>query len=252
MKIKIFGDSFADNKNTGSPEFFGSSWPSLLEKNKLFDVKNYAMAGSGTHWSFDKCIKNTHDCDKVIFVVSHYHRWFVSDTLRSKLSEMQQHIMAAGDLKPANKFHKRAMNTAKEFFLYFENREFEYNAIALYCNYLRSLFGKDLLILQGVSGPETKELNKSNLQLDTNNQLELIKISKHENDYIFLDKKYHPDVRKDMEYDARNCHLTHWHSQMLYEKIVNWIDTNEFSLTTDDLLELDKQEASRIYCKKWV
>jgi len=250
MKVKIFGDSFADNTRNGSPDFYSRSWPSLLAKEKFLQVENYSRAGSGLHWSFNQCLQNSQDCDKIIFVGSHYYRWYLHESFHNQVPENGHHVMSAGGNPDLNTTHKKAVDAAMKFHLYFDNREFEYNSTAVYYQYLRHLFGKDILILQATNFPQ-EPVKDIPLQLDTDNQITLQDISVHEDDFIFVDKQYRPDVRGNMDYDARNCHITHWHSAMLYDKILNWLAGKEFSLTKKDLLRLNKQEASRMYCIKW-
>lgn len=244
MKIGIFGDSFADDKNGGTPLNRQQSWPSLLS-NK-FNVVNHSKAGSGVEYSLSKLFDFANRYDKLILIVTSPERLYINPDHHHKLlddNELYHHLRPV-DIKRRKKdiFFNKASDVALESFDIFNNTDFNNMRLALYIKALRDHFGQKLLLLSCTN--QNTMYNKS-LNAWAHNELNLIDIFYYENEKLFLDGKV------DWENDQRSCHLTHWHHNMLYSKILKWIYTNEFKLTKKDLVSLDKDQVIQGYFGKW-
>lgn len=244
MKIGIFGDSFADNKNGGTPFNQEVSWPSLLS-NK-FNLTNYSMAGSGVDYSLSKLFEFASKYDKLILTLTSPERLYINPDHHHKLrddNELYHHIRPA-DIRKRKKdvFFNKASDVALESFDIFNNTDFDNIRMALYIKALRYHFGEKLLLLSC-----TKMNTRYNIGFNAwaHNELSLIDIFYYENETLF------PDGKIDWDNDQRSCHLTHWHHNMLYSKIVKWIHTNKFKLTKKDLVSLNKDELIQGYFGKW-
>ena len=100
MKIGIFGDSFADNKNGGTPFNQEVSWPSLLS-NK-FNVTNYSKAGSGVEYSLSKLFEFASKYDKLILTLTSPVRLYINPDHHHKLrddNELYHHIRPPAIIK---------------------------------------------------------------------------------------------------------------------------------------------------------
>ena len=259
MKIGIFGDSFTDNKNGGDPIYQETAWPQLLA-NK-FDVTNYGMAGSGLEFSLDQIYHHADEFDKIIFVSTSPQRMMINEEHRHKLlNDDHDDMRLHHHLRPADssgrkvngkddKFYNRCLTVAQEYSDLFVNNDHLDQRVALVWKALKAHYGNKLLLLY-MAVPEVggyigqKYLRRYNIWPD--NEMSLYDICDYENDFIFGSNTY------EYEYDRRSCHITHWHHNMLYEKMVHWAWTGKFSLTQRDLVDLKLDEVySMYYGREW-
>lgn len=252
MKIAIFGDSFADCNRGGSSKNYDASWPALLRDNQDFEVHNYAKLGSGLDWSVNNCMKFQEGYEKIIFVFTNAERLTLNKEFHHKLDNPEQdmHIIPSFPVKSSNRFYNKIFNIASKYQYYFHQGDYVNNRTAAYYISLRKIFKNRILLLNATSLSAESTEKFSLLQSQPDNDLSLIDIFYHENKILFDGK----DPAKNQElwkYDSRSCHLTHWHHNIVYEKILEWIKKGKFSLTENDLLDLDVKEAQKQYIKEW-
>lgn len=246
MRIGIFGDSFADSKNGGTQFNQQESWPQLLANTKNIKVENYAVVGSGFEYSLSKLFEFGSRYDKLILTVTSPERLYINPDHHHKLlddNETFHHIRPA-DIQKRKKdiFFNKASDVALEHYNIFNNNDINNIRTALYIKALRDHFGGKILLLSCTN--QNTMYNKS-LNAWPHNELSLVDIFYYENKTLF------PDGKIDWKNDQRSCHLTHWHHNMLYSKILKWIHTNKFKLTKKDLVSLDKDEVIQGYFGKW-
>ena len=259
MKIGIFGDSFADNKTGREPIYQETSWPSLLS-NK-FDVTNYSKAGSGLEYSLEQIFLHADKFDKIIFVSTSPQRMMINEDHHHKLIQDEEddmtlwHHIRPGDLRERkvngkeDKFYNMALKVAQQYSDLFVKNDHLDMRVALIWKALKAHYGDKLLLLY-MAVPETggyigqKFLRRYNIWPD--NEMSLYDITDYENQLIFGKNPYNP------EYDRRSCHITHWHHNMLYEKMLRWIHSGEFSLTAKDLVEIKLEEIFEMYHGPWI
>jgi len=91
MKIAIYGDSYGShwiNNIPGDKIDRGLSWPELLAKEH--QVTNFSQGASSLFFSYQHFIKNHHNYDYNIFLVTQLHRLIVP---RNYHGEVYQHVI---------------------------------------------------------------------------------------------------------------------------------------------------------------
>jgi len=213
MKIAVYGDSFADERNIFYPNN-NYSWSNCL-RNKGYDVTNYGRCASSLMYSYKKFMNTYKEYDKIIFLVTGMARFEVKG-----LPEFDSYIVY-GILDSLSK-RENYNDTQREII----------QACYMYYKYIlddekEGLF--ETLLLK-----ELRNLRPDALFLpcfkDSMNQEENI-----------IDLNYFSDV--DLEYfnlkdrgpeDRRYCHMNESNNQMLADKLDIWIQTNKFTLSKDD------------------
>jgi hypothetical protein len=233
MKLAIYGDSFGDIKkyekffspSHGLEEHVSYSWPALLA-NK-YKVDNFSKTTSGLEWSYNLAITNETTYDRIIFLASHINRLMINSTWSKEAG--QEHINQ-GAYGNGNKFFtKKILPAAQQYNVYFQNDNFLHNRINLMYNDLQRRFGDKLLLLKIFEDGKSNEYNHSNnlLIVQHYGQCNMAEMLKHG--------------------DHRTCHITNPHHQMMFNKLDNWIQTKEFSLTQTDVITINKQELAKYF-----
>lgn len=221
MKIGIFGDSYADINNC--PQFFAQeAWPSLLAIS--YNVENHSKSSSSLEWSFNELINCDHKkYSHIIFVVSESTRLTVHEDYRELLQDNEIHIPSFPFVIKENSrfYQKEIAPTSKKYREYFVNEWIKVNRSMVYTKYLRDMFGKKILLLNGFG---------ANYNLHTNNEMCLQDLFVIESLALF-NTKYPSGL-----IDKRACHLTDENNKMLYNKIVKWLHTGKFRLTKKDVV----------------
>lgn len=248
MKIGIFGDSFADSKNGGAEEEQKISWPELLAKK--YKVDHRACAGSGADWAVEEMIADFQKYDKIILTFSSLDRYYINPMWHDKLQgikneNLYKHVrpIQKRPLKPENKFFQDVHVHAQNYFKFFENGRFCDNRSAAYCLLIKHLGDKVLPIKNRI-----EEYPEEYADIKWPNKMGLSEIYQYENTLLFGTRLV---KEKHMRYDKRSCHITAWHHEVVYNKIVKWIEGGKFSLTKKDLLKLDSKQVKARYYGTW-
>lgn len=245
MIIGIFGDSFADSSNGGAKDEQKTSWPELLARK--YEVHNRACSGSGAKWAVEEVLRYFSKYDKIVITFSSLDRYYINPMWHHKLKGLKpiyKHIRPGSDVpQPKNSFFQSAFNVAQEYYKFFENSRFSDNDSAAYCLLLKHL-GDKVLPLKNRIDTYPQEL----ANIKWSNEMGLSEIFNYENKLLFGTQEYTGEHHFN---DRRSCHITAWHHKMLYNKIVKWIEGNDFNLTTDDLLDLDPQQIKDRYYGNW-
>ena len=221
--VWIFGDSYADKYfNTANIE----NWPMLLEKN--YNVKNFAIAGSGPEYSinilYDEVEKlDTDDAKKitVIFFISDVSRYnfsflkareqclikFASLDNLDKLNNLRKYVRNNRCLKD-----KKQISFIKDFFRdYHLNQpdEIQYLKILGTLKILSNRFEKILCIPCFSQIPDYVSTNTDNFYLFSHTPFYMI-------DYENFN----------FGQDPRSNHLANAKHPVFYEQLKNWIDFN--------------------------
>jgi len=224
MKIGIFGDSYADIVHCPQNLFTQTAWPSLLAKP--YDVDNHSISGSSLEWSFNELINCNHKkYSHIIFIASESTRLTVHEDYKSLLQDYEMHIPSFPFVNKINsKFYRKEIApVAKKYREYFVNKWLNANRSLVYTKYLRDMFGKKILIINGFN---------SNSNLYANNELPL-QAAYHIESLAIFNTKF-PEI--DGFIDRRACHFSDENNKMLYDKIVKWLHTGKFKLTERDVV----------------
>lgn len=226
--VWIFGDSYADKKyNNACIE----NWPKLLEKN--YNVKNFAIAGSGPEYSINTLYKEVEkisaDDAKKITVI-----FFISDVSRYNLSFIytyEQCLIKYANLDKLDKRHKQIIGSGnsrslrdkqkisfiKDFFRDYhlnQPNEIQYLKILGTLKILSNRFEKVLCIPCFSQIPDYVLTNTDNFYLFS-----------HIPFYINLDTQ-------DFAFgqDPRSNHLDNDSHPVFYEQLKQWIDVEQLKI----------------------
>lgn len=238
MKIAVFGDSFADTSNRTYLPFVNKSWPNRLLQN--YDVDNFAEAGSGLLHSVEiinRSIK-IEDYDKIIFCASQFIRQRLNEetfnTSKQQVggykhfsvtfNEKNSRYDEAGRKLHSNnariKYGRLLRNFTKYFYIEHDSKYLNY----LVLKDIKERLGDKLLLLKCFDdiGKYAKQFSYDHI---VDNKIALWSICEYE-------RRISPELL-----DAfKVCHLVSEHHDMLYKKIVSWIETGNFSLTKKDII----------------
>jgi len=237
LKIGIFGDSYADCSFGGSKDEQRLSWPYRLSQK--YNVQNFAKCGSGPERAIELLLRKQRRYDKIIFAFSRVERLYIAPVHKRKLKypHLEDHIRAWNE--PVYKddpfymrLYKLAQDHQKHFVAFSEQRIQAYNLL------LNNLLGDRLLLLT-MKG----FIPNTDVPYKVSNELELCAITAYEDDKLWRGER-------NVDLDRRSCHMTEVHHDMMYDKIQNWIEDGDFSLTRLDLQQLPKNYKER-YKGEW-
>lgn len=239
-KLLILGDSFA----VAYGENIKYGWVEKLKEH--FDVHSTAVSGSGVYWSYLKFLQYYKDYDYII--------WCVSDALRGWIRDVEDKVPAPylehynpnyvnGRWKHWHRESKLSLPSEVKFvykklddyYALLDEKKENLSAYLMVEDAKRkrpdmlaiSCFGR----LIGSWFPESHKVFA--------NETRLVRIQFMEEDYWVSQGQI---SRQDIDqmlghYDTRVCHFSNENNLMMYNKIMNWIDTKEFTLTEQDWVE---------------
>jgi hypothetical protein len=224
MKIAIFGDSFAAN-NPRNPT---ASWMDLL--SEIHDVKNFAEQGSSLFYSVDQFLKNHHDFDKIIFVVTDVNRIYLPDhhikDLRrhqAGLPSVERQLFQLSQLKKYNDndLQKLKILTAvKDYFQYIQNDDYD--------SYVYNLMIKDILdkrpdavLIPACSATSNFYKGKSYMK----------DISFKELDGWSLDINWAQTA------DYRHAHMSAENNAIFFRNVLKWLSGEEVNIDIDEYVQ---------------
>jgi hypothetical protein len=223
MRIAIFGDSYGAKYSHWSRHlpFQQKTWHRLLERK--YKVTNYCMGGSGLDYS-SYMLNNTNikKFDKIIFLVSDPRRFYLHPDFHDTVGYPHfnwNRVEPKSNSKDRNHVNKILQEYIK-YFMYDDTCMYKYHLIV---KDLKVRFHKKILLLKCFD-----ILNTATVDVFFDNKMPLHGITKYEEKAL------------DIKDDWKMNHMLVIHHIMLCTKISKWIDTEEFSLTEDDLMQLPK------------
>ena len=252
MQIAIFGDSYSTvNQRFVNKRPDGKCWAQLLSDRYL--VKNYSANGTGLYYSYREFLKHQHNFDCVIFAASLNQRLYL-ENLPSK-DPTAKHI---------NLELLIDRNQAQEWLQYIKTTDDSVNwdnVFDFVQGYFRYVYNDDQntiverLLLQDIQEknrvllmPCFESTLNAHREIFKNFEISLSNITFSEDACCNLTQQKIKKIRKqlgDNVEDTRHCHLTDENNTMMYNKIVNWIENNKFSLQKSDILEPQHQDLER-------
>lgn len=227
MRIGIFGDSFADDVMHRDYANY-PSWVELLRTLYNMDVTNFAAAGSSLYYSFNLLEQNHFKFDKIIFVTTASARITIPDhipvidprTRHINSIFTAEHILSR-DWPPMTPENRKAVEAAREFFLYLcdHNREELFHNLMI--ERLRKTFADKIIMIDA---------------LPKDNNIGMLSISNKEITSNGLDPL---DFRHN---DARMCHMTKRNNEIFAEKVVSWLNGQPVNINLDDYVVPAKEE----------
>jgi hypothetical protein len=233
MKIAIFGDSFAINgiKNPTA------SWVDLL--SGVHDVTNFAQNGSSLYYSADQFLKNHHNFDKIIFMVTDTGRLYLPnhnvDRLIRHIPGLSNAEAQISDLKkynPKDLDRLKILTAVQDYFLYVQNRYFDQYVHDLTINDILSKRADAILV---PTTPRSKRFYKG--------KSFLVDVSLNELTGWSVTAKWTSLI------DHRHAHLSAENNEILFKNVLKWLSGEPVSIDVDDYVQptfLDFYLESRI------
>lgn len=227
LKILILGDSFADCSNRHYLPFVDQCWPKKL-KNQ-YDVDNFAEAGSGLLHSVEMINRfiKIEDYDKIIFCASQFIRQRLNEETFNQAKQQigyKHFSVTTNEKNSGNKvriqYGRLLRNFTKYFYIDHDSKYLNY----LVLKDIKERLGDKLLLLKCFDdvGKYAKKFCYNHLM---DNQMALWNLCEYE-------RRIAPELLDAFKVN----HLVLEHHDMLYKKIVSWIETGNFSLTKEDVI----------------
>lgn len=236
MKIAIFGDSFAIN-GTKNPT---ASWVDLL--SGVYDVTNFAQNGSSLYYSADQFLKNHHNFDKIIFMVTDTGRLYLPDHKVNRLirhvaglSNVEAEIAELKKYNPNNLDKLKILTAVQDYFIYVQNRQFDQYVYDLTINDILSK-RTDVILVPTTSKSRSFYKGKSFLLDISLNELTSWSMTAKPSELMSL-------------IDHRHAHLSVENNEILFKNVLKWLSGEPVSIDVDDYVQpvfLDFYLESRI------
>jgi hypothetical protein len=205
IKLGIFGDSTAD-----PVEWLNHSWVELLAKEYKFT--NFAKQGSSLLYTYNNICIEHHQFDKIIVFIPPVGRLWAPNCLINQ--HFLNHRTVELYYENADYSDRKILDSIKNYFIYvstFEKEILQHNAIV---DSIKCKIPNALII------PVTKH-SIENFEGVCMHDISII-------DYEFYNvHPYTPDF-------GRTCHMNKENNQIFYQKIKQWLDSNDFILSIDD------------------
>ena len=245
MKIAIFGDSFAvneiENGRITDKKRVKDGFSYTNELSKKYDVTNFAFSGSGLYWSYQQYTAHSYKFDKSIFVASNNDRF----NLKNNNREFRELNWSPTRL-PTKK--KEIKNYKKSWDHIYKKNNFPYTIDEVIKHvkwYYRHIFDEKQSNLMSRLIVNDIEKNKNTLVIPVFQSSYKVKNDVFIKNYKcstslvqVLDQLEDPYYNMDFSNGADNkfCHLSDENNKILFDKIVNWIENDEFSLHLNDFV----------------
>ena len=240
MRIAIFGDSFStvnDYFQQARPQ--GICWAQLLADQ--YTVDNFSANGTGLAYSYQKFLQNP-GYDRVIFAASVNHRLYLENIETPDPTLAHVDIKAiidkkVGDAWIQHRFYKdpsvdwdSILEFARDYFRYVYNQDTVDAADRLQLAHIKSTNSLLLPCFESTLSAHSEIFDTCKIALSNITETENSQC-KTTFDKLAQLKKQTASYAQ----DTRHCHMSDENNQMLYEKIVTWIDTGEFTLNDQDI-----------------
>lgn len=246
MKIAIFGDSFAvneiENGRITDKKRVKNGFSYTNELSKKYDVVNFAESGTGLFWSYEKYLEHAQDFDKVIFVASSNARVLLKHDSEKYLPLNWSHTSIPtnkADRKRIRDVSKHTYNKPSVPYSWDEARKH----VQWYYKYIfderQSNLMSKLMIRELEENPNTLVIPAFQSSYKVKNDV-FIKNYKCSTCFIeILQKLEDPYYKIEFStgYDTKFCHFSDENNKILFNKIVNWIEDDEFSLHLNDFVK---------------
>jgi hypothetical protein len=237
-KILLLGDSYGAKIPTWNMNFpyKQKAWHQLLKSK--YKVTNFCRGASGLDYSYlmlHQKDTDVHKFDKIIFLVSDPRRFYLHPDFHDTVGYPHFNWHAA-EPKTKSKDRNHVNKILQEYIKYFMHTDIWTHRYHLMVRDLKVRFHKKILLLKCFD-----ILNTTKVDVFFDNKMPLHGITRHEEQTL------------DIKDDWKMNHMLVLHHTMLYRKISKWIDSDEFSLTKDDLIKLPKSLESYeeyVYGKK--
>ncbi len=243
MQIGIFGDSYSTvNQRFVNKRPDGKCWAQLLSDQ--YSVKNYSVSGTGLYYSYREFLKHQHNFDCIIFTASLNQRLYLENLPIKDPTSKHINLELLTDRNQAHEWLNYVKTTddsvnwddvfdsVQGYFRYVYNDDQNTTAERLL---LQDIQTKNRVLLM----PCFESTLNAHREIFKNFKISLSNITFLEDARCNLTQQKIRKIRKqlgDKVEDTRHCHLTDENNIMMYNKIVNWIENNEFSLQQLDIL----------------
>lgn len=244
MKILILGDSYAQPEKFDHFPKEVKAWDQLLSRHHK--IVNLAKGASGLNWSVNLLnqLGNKHkQYHKIILFASDPRRSYLNPIFHNSIGyphfnflwdENNDHTIS----KERKKANDILQNYAKYFLI---DEHHDYHEYLIYKN-LRETFEDKILIVQCFAFSDYNVNTPSYpLTLYRDNEVPL-------RSFTGAEEKHIPNLP---DY-FKNNHMITLHHEVLYKKIIQWVDGGKFSLTQDDVIknfDLDEIEEYKFFQK---
>ena len=218
MKIGIFGDSYGVGFDKEGETI---SWPAIVSKK--YQTTNYAQRASNFFYSYDLLKNFGHKYDKIIFLITWPGR------IRCQLEKLPnlnftclEHAQSNCDFfTKTNQLNlAKVAQSAADYYKYFFNPNQEQLFNDMLYKKLIEEYKDNINVLFSFSE-----------SVSTRNKISLNEITELDYSYYNIEDSY-------FKYeDTRHCHLNNSNNKILAEKIIGWIETDQFDLDISDFVE---------------
>lgn len=227
MKIGVFGDSFADERNV-SAQGPNESWCHCIKQQ--FELDCWARSGTSTWYSFDLFMKHYHDYSYIVFCYSDPHR----------IHHLPTTLTGLNYVKPGVMHSEHVDNLATVYYKNFWNEHLDSYLAQCMFDTVNSVCAKNDIKLVNLMPFENGENTTVNRQQQAGmtitglRRLSILEASMATRQT--LDKK-----------DSRWCHLTRENNQVLADMIVKGFDTKDacIDVNTVQSIQLRRTHSDR-------
>lgn len=211
MKIAIYGDSYGCMYPSNITLNDQLPWVELL-KNHV-DITNYSEGGSSLYYSYKKFLQHKEGYDKNIVLGSFLGRMYRPNLL---LPHVSISIIEFPEIWRCNSVSQNEIDAFTMYYKYVYNQEEERD--------VRSLIEKDIIH------------NTNTLYISLPETLAIVTDREREH--------FNYDIN-----DTENmcCHLSNDSNQVLFNTILNWINTGHFDFNLDDYKLPNKKDRYKYY-----
>ena len=249
MIIGIFGDSFAATRNMPLLPEDHVGWTQLIEQAG-FSVNNHALGGSGLYYSWDQFHQNQQSCDRVIFIVTQYDRYFIEwwgdpreDWVRHHtsfrdLEEKIETLKTREDLRRRFPLLTHMFEALRSYWTYIDNFEQRTSHQRLMLEDIQRT-RPDALIMSGFDHHQSCYQNPRQADLINASMIDV----RH-----YFDKDF---MRwNEIYYCRRHNHLNRINNQILADAVIKWLHTHDVNEVCDLPWEVDTEKPWEYYFKK--
>lgn len=236
MKIGIFGDSFSNsainNKHPGYLNYL--SWSDIISTKFKNDVKNFGIAGSSLYYSHNEFLTHHEKFDKIIFMITDWGRIYNSKTKINRLKHVPGFAMAEylktlienSNIK-VNHDDPLILDSIINYYIYVQNNNEEILFHKLMIDNIKSI-RSDVLLIPCFSS----KFSMIDDYVMCMNDISMIDMNAAELSW------------SNVRFDPRHCHMNEENNYIFANKILDWINTNEFKFDTIDDFVVSKKPLS--------
>lgn len=231
MKIAIFGDSFAHTEEFNE----NRSWYESVKAHG-YDVNNFARSGSSLWYSYDQFIKHNSEYDKCIFLVTNWGRYHVPQMFQPFWAGISQVEESLRNDRSLTHNQRRVLESLYNWTLYARNDEQE---ILFHSLMIKDIVNtkKDCLVIPCFNYDMSRISNFNMCSMFDIHAIDMIhyKIEFQDSNGIWKKKPLRQNGR-----ELRACHMNDENNVIFAQKIINWIDNNQFKMSVNDFVTSSK------------